>query len=93
MWIAGLTSDPPFREMRAGPDKAVVLKERRGGKEQSGHVTHLVLMEGHLWGKKEVTLPLSAIDHAEADTVDLKLSKRAVKELPAVPIRRRHHRT
>ena len=27
----------------------------------TGHITHLVLLEGHLWGKKEVTLPVSAI--------------------------------
>jgi len=29
---------------------------------ESGQLTHLVLQEGHGWGKREVTLPLSVID-------------------------------
>lgn len=53
------------------------------------HITHLVLLEGHLWGKKEVTLPVSAIARIATDTVYLKLDKAAVEELPAVPVKRR----
>jgi uncharacterized membrane protein len=54
----------------------------------SGHISHLVLQEGHLWGKKEITLPLSAIDRVEADAVYLKLDKPAIERLPSVPLRR-----
>jgi sporulation protein YlmC with PRC-barrel domain len=54
-------------------------------------ITHLVLTEGHLWGKKEVTVPLSAVDRVEDDTVYLKLDREAVEQLPAVPLKR-HHR-
>lgn len=54
----------------------------------SGHITHLVLMEGHLWGKKEITLPLSAVDHVEGDTVYLRLEKAQVELLPAIPLKR-----
>jgi hypothetical protein len=36
---------------------------------QSGAITHFTLQEGHFWGKREVTLPLSAVDHAEENTV------------------------
>ena len=57
---------------------------------ESGHITHLVLLEGHLWAKKEVTLPLSAIDHSEGDTVYLNLDKKAVEALPTVPVRRHY---
>ena len=57
---------------------------------QSGHITHFVLREGHLWGKKEITLPLSAIDYAEFDTVYLKLDKKAVELLPVVPLKRNY---
>ena len=39
--------------------------------ETSGQATHFVLQEGHLWGKKEVTLPLSAIDRVEGDRMPL----------------------
>lgn len=53
-------------------------------------ITHFVLQEGHLWGKKEVTLPLSAIDFVQADTVYLKLDKEAIKQLPAIPLKRHH---
>ena len=52
-------------------------------------VTHLILREGHLWGKKEVTIPLAAVDRVEGDTVYLKLDKAAVEALPAVPFKRR----
>jgi uncharacterized membrane protein/sporulation protein YlmC with PRC-barrel domain len=55
---------------------------------KSGELSHLVLLEGHLWGKKEVTLPLSAIDRVEANTVHLKLDKAAVEQLPAIPYKR-----
>ena len=56
---------------------------------KSGHVSHLVLQEGHLWGTSAITLPLSAIDHVEEDTVYLKLTKEAVESLPSIPIKRR----
>ncbi len=56
---------------------------------ENNHITHLVLLEGHLWGKKEVTLPLSQIERIEQDTVYLKLDKETVKALPAVPTGRR----
>ena len=52
-------------------------------------ITHLVLCEGHLWGQKDVTIPASAIDRIEPDTIYLKLDKRSIGALPAVPIRRR----
>ena len=48
-------------------------------------VTHFVLEEGHLWRKKEVTIPLSAVDRVEGDTVYLKLDKAAVEGLPTIP--------
>jgi uncharacterized membrane protein len=54
----------------------------------SGDVTHLIMREGHLWGKKDVTLPLSAIDYVEEDTVYLKLDKKAIDMLPTIPVKR-----
>jgi sporulation protein YlmC with PRC-barrel domain len=53
-----------------------------------GHITHLVLREGHLWGQKDVTIPVSQIDHIEEDAVYLKLDKHSVEALPSIPIRR-----
>jgi len=53
-----------------------------------GYITHLVLREGHLWGQKEVTVPVSQIDHIEDNAVHLKLDKHSVEVLPSIPIRR-----
>jgi sporulation protein YlmC with PRC-barrel domain len=54
----------------------------------SGQITHLVLREGHLWGRRDVTIPVSAIDRIEDDIVYLKLDKAAIAALPAIPVRR-----
>jgi sporulation protein YlmC with PRC-barrel domain len=55
---------------------------------KSGEISNLLMREGHLWGKKEVTIPVSAVDFADADTVYLKLDKKDVKALPAVSVKR-----
>ena len=55
----------------------------------TGRITHLLLRQGHLWGKRDITIPLDQIDRVEEDIVYLKLSKEAVGELPGVPVRRR----
>jgi hypothetical protein len=55
---------------------------------ETGHITHLVMREGHLWGRKDVAIPVSGIEHYEQDTVYLKLSKQQIEALPAVPVRR-----
>ena len=56
--------------------------------EESDEITHLVMREGHLWGKKEVSIPISAIDNIDENGITLKLSKDQVKNLPEIPIRR-----
>jgi sporulation protein YlmC with PRC-barrel domain len=56
---------------------------------ESDAITHLVLRQGHLWGQREVTIPVSQIDHIEEDTVYLKLDKASIEALPAVAARRR----
>jgi sporulation protein YlmC with PRC-barrel domain len=56
---------------------------------ENGHITHLVMREGHLWGKKDVIIPLSAMGDTRADTVFLKLDKQQIESLPTVPIHRR----
>jgi len=53
-----------------------------------GHITHLVLREGHLWGQKDVTIPVSEIQRIQEDTVYLKLNKHSVGRLPGIPVKR-----
>ena len=56
---------------------------------ETEHITHLVMREGHLWGEKDVTIPVSEIDRIEEKVIRLKLDKKGVEALPAIPIRRR----
>jgi len=49
-------------------------------------ITHLVLREGHLWGQREVTIPVSQIERIAEDAVYLNLDKHSVEALPAIPI-------
>jgi len=58
----------------------------------SGHITHLILRQGHLWGQRDVTIPVSQIDRIEEGTVYLKLDRKHVGALPVVPVRRRRDR-
>ncbi len=51
-------------------------------------ISHLVLREGHLWGQKLVTIPVSEIDRMETDLVYLKLSKQEIEKLPVIPVKR-----
>jgi sporulation protein YlmC with PRC-barrel domain len=55
---------------------------------RSHHVTHVLLQEGHLWGRKEVAIPISAVSGVDEDGIKLSITKREVQDLPAVDI---HH--
>lgn len=46
-------------------------------------VTHVLLEEGHLWGKKRVAIPITAVTSID-DGVRLDLSKQQLEDLPAV---------
>ena len=54
----------------------------------TGNITHMVLREGHLFDQKNVSIPISDIDSASEDTVNLKLNKREIAALPSIAIRR-----
>lgn len=51
-------------------------------------ITHMLLERGHLWGRREVTIPIGAVAKVETDVVTLSLSKDQVGELPSVRVRR-----
>jgi sporulation protein YlmC with PRC-barrel domain len=50
-----------------------------------GHVTHVLLEEGHLWGRKQVAIPISAVTDVK-DGIRLTLTKHDVEDLPAVDV-------
>jgi sporulation protein YlmC with PRC-barrel domain len=49
------------------------------------HVTHVLLQEGHIWGRKEVAIPVSAVSGIE-DGIRLTLTKQEIEDLPAIDI-------
>jgi sporulation protein YlmC with PRC-barrel domain len=53
----------------------------------SHRVTHVVLQEGHLWGRKDVAIPISTVTRV-SDHVEVSLSKQQVQDLPPVDIDR-----
>jgi len=51
-----------------------------------GHrVAHILLDEGHLWGKRRVAIPISAVAGVDAG-VRLRISKQEVQDLPSVDV-------
>jgi len=51
------------------------------------HVTHVLLQEGHLWGRKEVAIPISAVTGVEGG-IQLSMTKQDVEDLPPVNLDR-----
>jgi sporulation protein YlmC with PRC-barrel domain len=51
-------------------------------------ITHFVLERGHLWGRREVTIPMNAVAHVHTDAVTLTLTKDEVGDLPSVHVHR-----
>jgi sporulation protein YlmC with PRC-barrel domain len=53
--------------------------------EPGGHqVTHVLLQAGHMWGRKEVAIPISAVTKIGTFLIHLSLTKHQVKDLPPV---------
>jgi hypothetical protein len=51
----------------------------------SRRVTHVLLQEGHLWGRREVAIPVSAVA-STSDGIRLTITKQEVQDLPPVDI-------
>ena len=45
-------------------------------------VTHVLLQEGHLWGRKEVAIPMSAVTGVE-NGIRLSMTKKQIEDLPS----------
>jgi sporulation protein YlmC with PRC-barrel domain len=54
---------------------------------RSHHVTHVLLQEGHLWGRKEVAIPIGAVAGTDAG-IRLSITREQVQELPPVDLDR-----
>jgi sporulation protein YlmC with PRC-barrel domain len=56
--------------------------------DDDDQITHFVLERGHLWGRREVTVPIGAVAKVESDTVIVSLSADEIGELPAHKVHR-----
>jgi len=52
------------------------------------HISHIIMRTGHFWDERDVTIPITAIDHIDAGKVLLSLNKSAIQQLPAIPVKR-----
>ncbi len=55
---------------------------------ETGRITYLVMREGHLWGAKNVIIPLSAMEDSGDDTLFLNIDKHQIESLPTFPVHR-----
>ncbi len=53
----------------------------------SRHVTHVILQEGHVWGRKQVAIPIGAVERMD-DGISVSLTKREIEELPEITLTR-----
>ena len=51
----------------------------------TGRVTHVLLQEGHLWGARQVAIPIGAVSRAD-EGIQLSLTRQQVHDLPAVDL-------
>jgi uncharacterized protein YrrD len=56
---------------------------------QNVHVTHVLLRKGHLFGHKDIAVPVPQVDRIDEGIVYLKLDKAAVDALPELAIKRK----
>lgn len=49
------------------------------------HVTHVLLQEGHLWGQKQVAIPIGATSRV-GEEIRVAMTKREVEDLPPVEL-------
>jgi hypothetical protein len=80
----------PVGEEEVGPGDQVHAVDGEIGQVQGflvnpgdDRVTHVLLQEGHLWGRKKVAIPISAVTGVDAG-IRLSLTKEQVGELPTV---------
>ena len=55
--------------------------------KKTGRITHLILLEGHLWGKKDISVPVNQIDRYEDGNIFLTIDKSGVEALPVIDLK------
>ena len=83
----------PFGEVEVHRELTVCATDGEIGQvqglvvEPGGHrVTHVLLQEGHMRGRREVAIPIGAVTKIGTLLIHLSLTRRQVKDLPPVDI-------
>ncbi len=58
--------------------------------DQEGHVTHLVLKEGHVLGQRDVVIPIGQVERLQNGHVKVALTSEQIADLPGVSVHRWH---
>jgi sporulation protein YlmC with PRC-barrel domain len=82
----------PLNEVEVRPGQQVHATDGAIGKVEglvidvfSRHITHVLLSEGHLWGRKDVAIPIGSVATVN-DGIHLNIGKRDISELPPVNV-------
>ena len=84
---AYVSDNVPLGEAEVGRHESVHALDGEIGKvegfvvDADRTVTHVLLQEGHLWGRKEVAIPVSAVTAVD-DGIRLNLTRQQVEDLP-----------
>lgn len=54
--------------------------------DDAGRITHVLLQEGHLWGRGQVAIPAGSLERIDASGIHTPLSKHQVAALPEIGI-------
>jgi sporulation protein YlmC with PRC-barrel domain len=57
--------------------------------DSDDRISDIVLRRGHLWRKRDITIPMSSVTKVETDTVTVGLTTEEIGKLPSVSTRRR----
>lgn len=84
----------PEGELAVRPGMAVEATDGTVGRvhelvsdPSSGQITHLVLREGHPWGKRDVMIPATVVEAVGRDSLHLALDRETIGYVLAIPIR------
>jgi uncharacterized membrane protein len=86
----------PWGEIALRPGNAVHASDGPVGRlgrlvtGESGQITHLSLEKGHLWGAREVLVPVSMVDKVVEGTVHLTIDKGTLAAMLAIPVKQRY---
>ena len=85
----------PVKEMAVGRGTRIEASDGYVGNvdefvvnPENGNITHMVMREGHLWGKKDVIIPISALGKTSEGSMFLSLDKHQIESLPNFPVDR-----